>query len=198
MKIGIKAHLFNWEMRSRRKELGLTQVGLAEISGVGINDVQHIEQLKDVSGNIRAVNDKLTKIAIVLEVDFETLFPADYLTMLQEKKLPRRWQQRFTWCREVPLDKLPPNAEELLLPPPENTVMAHELRDAVRHTLESLPYRERDILTDRYGLDGKKKLTLEEIGRKNLITRERVRQIEEKAFTRLRHPSIRRRLRDHL
>lgn len=167
------------------------------ISSVNINDISHIELLKNVSGSIRSLNAKLIKIATALEIDFEILFPADYLTMLQKKKLPHRWQQRFTWWREVPLDELPLNAEELLLPPPENTVMAHELRDAVRHALQSLRPRQREILTDRFGLD-KKPMTLEETGKKHNVTRERVRQIEVTAFRHLRHPSISRHLRDHL
>ena len=50
----------------------------------------------------------------------------------------------------------------------------------------------------RYGLLDGQAYTLEEVGRKMGVTRERVRQIEAQALTRLRHPTIRRKLRDYL
>ena len=50
----------------------------------------------------------------------------------------------------------------------------------------------------RYGLLDGQAYTLEEVGRKMGVTRERVRQIEAQALSRLRHPSIRRKLRDYL
>lgn len=50
----------------------------------------------------------------------------------------------------------------------------------------SLSERERDILTKRYGLQGKKKVTLEEIGKEYTVTRERIRQIENASLNRIR------------
>jgi len=61
-----------------------------------------------------------------------------------------------------------------------------------------LPPREARILQLRYGLLDGQTYTLEEVGRKMGVTRERVRQIESQALNRLRHPSIRRKLRDYL
>ncbi|HQM66147.1 MAG TPA: sigma factor-like helix-turn-helix DNA-binding protein, partial [Anaerolineaceae bacterium] len=58
--------------------------------------------------------------------------------------------------------------------------------------------REVRILQLRYGLQDGQAYTLEEVGRKMGVTRERVRQIEAQALQRLRHPSVRRKLRDYL
>ncbi len=55
--------------------------------------------------------------------------------------------------------------------------------------LERLTERERDVLTMRFGLDGGIPFTLDEVGTKFEVTRERVRQIEAKALAKLRHPS---------
>lgn len=58
--------------------------------------------------------------------------------------------------------------------------------------------REVRILQLRYGLQDGKSYTLEEVGRKMGVTRERVRQIEAQALNRLRHPGHRRKLFDYL
>jgi RNA polymerase primary sigma factor len=60
------------------------------------------------------------------------------------------------------------------------------LRQEVRDILEELDTREAEILTLRFGLDGSKPKTLEEVGRKFKVTRERVRQIQNIALTKLR------------
>ncbi len=60
------------------------------------------------------------------------------------------------------------------------------LRQDVRDILEELEPREAEILTLRFGLDGNKPKTLEEVGRKFKVTRERVRQIQNIALTKLR------------
>jgi len=64
--------------------------------------------------------------------------------------------------------------------------------------LDGLPLREGRILQLRYGLFDGQAYTLEEIGRKVGVTRERVRQIETQALNRLRAPAIRRKLHDYL
>ncbi len=63
------------------------------------------------------------------------------------------------------------------------------LKETIEHTLATLKEREAKILRLYYGLDGQDPMTLEEIGSLLGITRERVRQIKEKALRRLRHAS---------
>ncbi|HUJ08424.1 MAG TPA: RNA polymerase sigma factor RpoD/SigA [Verrucomicrobiae bacterium] len=60
------------------------------------------------------------------------------------------------------------------------------LRQEVRDILEELDAREAEILTMRFGLDGSKPRTLEEVGKRFKVTRERVRQIQNIALTKLR------------
>jgi RNA polymerase primary sigma factor len=83
-------------------------------------------------------------------------------------------------------------------PPPDDTATYNLLREHLEEVLNSLPPREVRILQLRYGLLDGQAYTLEEVGRKMGVTRERVRQIEAQALSRLRHPTIRRKLRDYL
>ena len=70
------------------------------------------------------------------------------------------------------------------------------LRDELMAALDELTPREKDVIMLRYGLDGDEPRTLEEVGRALEVTRERVRQIESSALTKLRKRSRNRRLRD--
>lgn len=83
-------------------------------------------------------------------------------------------------------------------PPPDDTATYNLLRQHLEEVLNGLPPREVRILQLRYGLLDGQAYTLEEVGRKMGVTRERVRQIEAQALSRLRHPVIRRKLRDYL
>jgi RNA polymerase primary sigma factor len=83
-------------------------------------------------------------------------------------------------------------------PEPVETVTSEMLRDQLNDILSGLPPREVRILQMRYGLVDGETYTLEEVGRKLGVTRERVRQIEAQALSRLRHPTHSRKLRDYL
>lgn len=83
-------------------------------------------------------------------------------------------------------------------PPPDDSATYNLLKEHLEDVLNGLPPREVRILQLRYGLLDGQAYTLEEVGRKMGVTRERVRQIEAQALSRLRHPSIRRKLRDYL
>ncbi len=72
------------------------------------------------------------------------------------------------------------------------------LREQMRDILSSLTERERDVLMLRFGLVDGESHTLEEVGQRFGVTRERIRQIESKALRKLRHPTRSRRLRDYL
>ena len=83
-------------------------------------------------------------------------------------------------------------------PPPDETATYNLLKEHLEQVLNDLPPREVRILQLRYGLLDGQAYTLEEVGRKMGVTRERVRQIEAQALTRLRHPNVRKILRDYL
>ncbi len=84
------------------------------------------------------------------------------------------------------------------VPAPDETATYNLLREHLDNVLNGLPPREVRILQLRYGLLDGQAYTLEEVGRKMGVTRERVRQIEAQALSRLRHPAIRRKLREYL
>ena len=83
-------------------------------------------------------------------------------------------------------------------PAPDESATYNLLKEHLEEVLNTLPPREVRILQLRYGLLDGQAYTLEEVGRKMGVTRERVRQIEAQALSRLRHPVIRRKLREYL
>ncbi|HRF99879.1 MAG TPA: RNA polymerase sigma factor RpoD/SigA [Bacteroidia bacterium] len=72
---------------------------------------------------------------------------------------------------------------------PDNELMMESLRNEISRALTSLTAREADVIKLYYGLSGGHSHSLEEIGEKFELTRERVRQIKEKAVRRLKHAS---------
>jgi RNA polymerase sigma factor (sigma-70 family) len=72
---------------------------------------------------------------------------------------------------------------------PEDAALEGALVDEVEQILSSLDERERSILRLRFGLDGGEPRTLDDVGQHFSLTRERIRQIESKAMSKLRHPS---------
>lgn len=84
------------------------------------------------------------------------------------------------------------------LPGPEKELVVESLRKDIERSLSTLTSREGDVVRLYYGLNGKHALTLEEIGERFDLTRERVRQIKEKAIRRLKHTSRSRMLQSYL
>ena len=74
-------------------------------------------------------------------------------------------------------------------PSPEQSLMTSSLRTEIERSLTTLTDREADVIKLYFGLDGTHPMTLEEIGEKFDLTRERVRQIKEKGIRRLKHTS---------
>ncbi|PYO68320.1 MAG: RNA polymerase subunit sigma [Gemmatimonadetes bacterium] len=74
-------------------------------------------------------------------------------------------------------------------PGPDDEIFEHALTESIEEVLATLKDREAKILRLYFGLEGQEPMTLEEIGSLLGITRERVRQIKEKALARLRHVS---------
>ena len=84
------------------------------------------------------------------------------------------------------------------LPAPENELVKDSLRKDIDRSLRTLTSREGEVIRLYFGLNGKYPLTLEEIGEKFDLTRERVRQIKEKAIRRLKHNSRSKMLKTYL
>jgi RNA polymerase primary sigma factor len=88
--------------------------------------------------------------------------------------------------------------EDELSPTPMQAAYQVMLKEKVNEVLESLTPREARVLRLRFGLDDGNAYTLEEVGEKFGLTRERIRQIEGKALRRLRHPLRARQLKEYL
>ena len=84
------------------------------------------------------------------------------------------------------------------MPTPERNLMMDSLRKEIERSLSTLTLREGDVVRLYFGLNGLQPLTLEEIGERFDLTRERVRQIKEKAIRRLKHTSRSRMLKTYL
>jgi len=88
--------------------------------------------------------------------------------------------------------------EDEISPTPIQSAYQSLLKDKLEEVLSTLSPREARILRLRYGLDDGTSYTLEEVGRKFGLTRERIRQIEGRALRQLRHPKSSRQLKDYL
>lgn len=117
-----------------------------------------------------------------------------------------QWMMRVSWqplSLERPVgededSELSNFIEDELTPTPSDMTNQELLRDHLEEALATLNPREVRILRMRFGLQNGQSYTLEEVGRKFGLTRERIRQIEGQALRRLRHPSRSRDLRDYL
>lgn len=88
--------------------------------------------------------------------------------------------------------------EDEFQPAPDEELLDYSLRLEIEKALDTLTPREAEVISLYFGLNHEKALTLEEIGARFSLTRERVRQIKEKAIRRLRHASRSRSLRAYL
>ncbi len=121
---------------------------------------------------------------------------------------PRKvqWMMRVSWrplSLETPVgededSELGAFVEDDNTPTPTQSAYQNLLRDKIEEVLATLSPREARILRLRFGLHNGRPYTLEEVGQKFGLTRERIRQIEGKALRRLRHPRRARQLRDYL
>ena len=118
-----------------------------------------------------------------------------------------RWMLRIS-TRPISLEKPVSNEETASefgdfienedVPSPADWTEHNQLRQELERLLATLTPREARILRLRFGLEGDHPYTLNEIGERMGVTRERIRQIQQRALGRLRHPRHRRRLRSYL
>ena len=83
-------------------------------------------------------------------------------------------------------------------PAPQDAASYTLLKEQLEEVMNTLTPREAKVLKLRFGLEDGKSRTLEEVGKKFNVTRERIRQIEAKALRKLRHPSRSKKLRDYM
>ena len=193
MKIGIEIKPFNSVLRFRRQELGLSQVGLARLAGVTPEFMGRVETLKmPLEKKFYIIRNKLNRIAQALELDFDYLFPQDYLDAIQHKILPKH-RAPMIWVREVSIESLPLDMPDLMLPEPD--IDSDLLSDNLQVALSKLPDVESGVIKMRFGFEDNDEMTMEQVASSLGVSRERVRQIEARALRRLRHPNVSRKLR---
>ena len=163
---------------------------LAEQSRVVRLPLNRIGELTRVSRIINKLEQRfghpvtMEELAAELECDPEEM---DFLMRLTQRPI----------SMEAPVDAAEPDRtfgdtlEDESAINGEELVVDEELKEQIRRVLGSLTEREARILRMYYGLDGRDPMTLEEIGAYVGRTRERVRQIKEKALQKLRHPQRR-------
>ncbi|MCW3085200.1 MAG: polymerase, sigma 70 subunit, RpoD subfamily [Bacteroidetes bacterium] len=147
-------------------------------------------------GSINKINKTFSK----LEQEYEREpSPAEIAVMLEISESDVKESMKNTGrhvSMDAPLTTGDDNAGSMYdvmesddAPNPENGLLHESLRREIERALHTLTSREADVVRLYFGLSGEHAMTLEEIGEKFDLTRERVRQIKEKAIRRLKHTS---------
>ncbi len=159
--------------------------------------VHMVDRIRNLYKITHEMEQKLGRVPSVEELANELEVPANKVD----------WMLRVSWLPlslESPINddeedsELGMFVEDQVTPSPSQVTYTKLLRDKIEEVLESLPSREARILRLRFGLDDGHNYTLEEVGQKFGLTRERIRQIESKALRRLRHPRRARQLKEYL
>ena len=142
--------------------------------------------------------NKINKAYAVLEQKFERPPTAEEIADLVELSLTEVQQSLKNTGRHVSMDAPLIEGEDSNLydvmgsedsPNPDAELMLESLREEIRRALDTLTPREADVVSSYFGLNAGCSMTLEEIGERFDLTRERVRQIKEKAIRRLKQTS---------
>ena len=150
---------------------------------------------------------KVTKIANRLEQDVERqpneveiaekleMKPEDVTDLIMISKRQNSLDEPFRNGEKNSLMDIVENEGQN---PPDNDLMSESLKNEIASALDTLSDREREIIRMYFGIEREYPLTLNEIGEKFHVTRERVRQIKEIALRRLRHKSRSKKLKVYL
>ena len=158
--------------------------------------VHMIDRIRELYKVSHSLEQKLGRKPIVKEIAEE-----------MQLDVPKvQWMMRVSWLPlslESPVgdeedSELGMFVEDEETPSPIEATYKSLLRDKIDEVLNTLSPREARILRLRFGLDSGRTYTLEEVGEKFGLTRERIRQIEGKALRQLRHPHKARQLKDFL
>ncbi len=161
---------------------------------VPVHMVDRIRQLYKVSHEMEQVLGRVPNSQELAEKLEVTADKVEW--MLQVSWLPLSLESPINEDEED--SELGQFVEDQLTPTPIESTYSKLLREKIKEVLDTLPPREARILKLRFGLENGHNYTLEEVGEKFGLTRERIRQIESKALRRLRHPRRSRQLREYL
>ncbi len=159
--------------------------------------VHMVDRIRQLYRLMHEMEQKLGRVPTTEEVALELKISANKVD----------WMMRVSWLPlslESPINddeeesELGMFVEDTLTPTPIQSAYNKMLRERIEAVLDTLPPREARILRMRFGLDNGHTYTLEEVGQKFGLTRERIRQIESKALRRLRHPRRSRQLKEYV
>ncbi len=145
--------------------------------------VHMVETLNKISRVGRAMTGELGREPTAEELARRTQIPARKIRDLLDSA-------RQPLSLEMPVGEdaaLGELLSDTTLSSPTDEMLARDLADQVERALDGLTARERDVLRLRFGIGGEPGLTLEEVGERFALTRERIRQIEVQALRKLRH-----------
>ena len=157
-----------------------------------------VEQLNRLTKADRDLTVELKREPTVEELSERTLIPVEKIFELQQiSSVTSSLDEPFgsesdsgTLAEVVSLD----NEDDS----PVEMVQKRQLLEAIASELEHLPERDRRILDKRFGITSGQPQTLDDVAKQEGVTRERIRQIEQKTLARMRHPNNSQRLRSFL
>jgi RNA polymerase sigma factor (sigma-70 family) len=174
----------NHILMSEREKRGLSQAEMAEELGIPLNVYAGAERYE------RVARHWLVKIAAIMRLDPAILFPewaSTYAFAINSGK-------KYFICDDEAARNIVENRSD----PTMIGLMKESFEIDLRGSLSYLSEREAQVIKLFFGIGSEHSLTLEEIGEKFNLTRERVRQIRERAIRRLRHARSSKRLRPYL
>ena len=185
MKIKAILSIKNDKLLSARKELNLTQKELAYACSVSVDIVSRLERL-DLKG-INPASESVRNVANFFSLDIEDIAPQ----ALCGVKFSNKFEQVAEIDSHALLLYANDRQTQQILPSPAEVYEHVELTDyfinLLKDNIELLSKREKEVLTQRFGLDGKEPKTLAEVGKSLNVTCSRVRQCEAFALHKCRH-----------
>lgn len=176
MKVRATLRLRNEAAMNAREAIGMSQAEVAKACGVSVRAVCYVECLK--FGRVKL--DNLVKIADFLQIKLEDLAPAD----LRKKVVGNT----YSVSREMSSSVLLSFEQPLMLEDKDAPMASAEMKDAIEKALDTLCFREREVVKLRFGIGGEEPMTLSELSKIFRISPENVRRIENKAIKKLQHP----------
>ncbi len=153
-------------------------------------DLQKIEKVNKTLENELGREPTLTEISENLDLDNEEInhlrnISQDYISL----------DSTMGDAEETSIINL---VEDVRTDSPDKKLLEESLHDELNSVLNTLTDSEKQILVMRFGLDGNKPMSLQQIGEEFKLSKERIRQIEKKAIRRLRHPSRSQKLKSYI
>lgn len=180
----IQVRVKNGPLLRAMQARGMNGKLLAKLSGVSYQTVHNLLALKRAPIRRNGEwTDGIIKISAVLRLPPECLCPEAHL-----RKALARSSGEVEASRDDMAKLIAPDDD------PETGLIKRQMIDRLVEAIGTLTPRQQEVLKLRYGLEDGQEHTLKEVGRRFCVSSNRIRQIEQKAFRLLRHPSIRRRL----